>query len=46
MKAAEALPGIVGVILIWILNKTADVVDWVSQNLWTLVLGVGGLLYM
>ena len=45
MKAAEALPGIIGVIISWILNRTADVVGWVSQNLWALVVGVGGLLY-
>ena len=46
MKAAEALPGIIGVIASWILNKAADVVGWVSQNLWTLVVGIGRLLYM
>ena len=46
MKAAEALPGIIGVIISWVLNRAADVVGWVSQNLWTLVAGVGGLLYM
>ena len=34
MKAAEALPGINGVIHSWILNKATDVVGWVSQNLW------------
>ena len=45
MKAAEALPGIIGAILGWILNKAADVVAWVSQNLWAMVVGIGGLLY-
>ena len=45
MKAAEALPGIIGAIISWILNRTKDVVGWVSQNLWALVVGVGGLLY-
>ena len=45
VKAAEALPGIIGAIIIWILNKTVGVVYWVSQNLWALVLGIGGLLY-
>ena len=40
MKAAEALPGIIEVILSWILNKAADVVSW------ALVVGIGGLLYM
>ena len=45
MKAAEALPGIIGAIISWILNKVSDVVDWVSQYLWALVVGIGGLLY-
>ena len=45
MKATEALPGIIGMIISWILNRAADVVDWVSQNLWALVVGIGGLLY-
>ena len=38
MKAAEALPGIIGGIICWILNRAKDVVGWVSQNLWALVL--------
>ena len=46
MKAAEALPGIIGVIISWVLNRAADVVAWVSQNLWALVVGIGGVLYM
>ena len=37
MKAAEALPGIIGGIISWILNRAKDVVGWVSQNLWALV---------
>ena len=45
MKAAEALPGIIGVINGWVLNRAADVVGWVSQNLWALVVGIRGLLY-
>ena len=45
MKAAEALPGIIGGIISWILNKAKDVVGWVSQNLWALVVGIGGLIY-
>ena len=45
VKAAEALPGITGGIISWILNRVKDVVDWVSQNLWPLVVGVGGLIY-
>ena len=45
VKAAEALPGIIGAIISWILNRAAEVVGWVSQNLWVLVVGIGGLLY-
>ena len=45
IKAAEALPGIIGGIISWILNRAKDVVGWVSQNLWALVAGIGGLIY-
>ena len=45
MKAAEALPGITGAIISWILNRAKEVVGWVSQNLRALVVGIGGLLY-
>ena len=44
IKAAEALPGIIGGIMSWILNRAKDVVGWVSQNLWALVVGIGGLI--
>ena len=37
IKAAEALPGIIGGIISRILNRAKDVVGWVSQNLWALV---------
>ena len=46
MKAAEALPGIIVGIISWILNGAKDVVGWVSQNLWALVVDIGGLIYM
>ena len=46
MKATEALPGITGGIISWILNRAKDVVGWVSKNLWALVVGIGGLIYM
>ena len=46
MKAAEDLPGIIGGIISWILNRAKDIVGWVSQNLWALVVGIGGLIYM
>ena len=42
VKAAEALPGIIGAILSWILNRSADVVGWILQNLWALVVSIGG----
>ena len=45
IKAAEALPGIIGRIINWILNRAKDVVGWVLQNLWALVVGIGGLIY-
>ena len=45
IKAAEALPGIIGGIISWILNRAKDVVGWVSQNLWALAVGIGGLIY-
>ena len=45
IKAAEALPGIIGGIISWILNRAKDVVGWVSQNLWALVVGFEGLIY-
>ena len=45
IKAAEALPGIIGGIISWMLHRVKDVVGWVSQNLWALVVGIGGLIY-
>ena len=45
MKAAEALSGIIGGMVSWILNRAKDVVGWVSQNLWAVVVGIGGLIY-
>ena len=45
VKAAEALPGIICAIISWVLNRATDVVGWVSQNLWALVVGIRGLLY-
>ena len=45
MKATAALPGIIGGIISWMLNRAQDVVGWVSQNLWALVVGIGCLIY-
>ena len=46
VKAAEALPGIIGAIINWVLNRAKDVVGWVSQNIWALVVDIGGLIYI
>ena len=45
IKAAEALPGIIGGIISWILNRAKDVAGWVSQNLWALVVVIERLIY-
>ena len=45
IKAAEALPGIIGGIISWILNRAKDKVVCITQNLWALVVGIGGLIY-
>ena len=44
-KALALLPGIIGSILSWILNRAKEVVGWLSQNLWALITGVGVLIY-
>ena len=44
-KALASLPGIIGSILSWILNRAKEVVDWLSQNLWALITGVQVLIY-
>ena len=44
-KALASLPGIIGSILSWILNRAKEVVGWLPQNLWALITGVGVLIY-
>ena len=44
-KALASLPGIIGSILSWILNRAKEVIGWLSQNLWALMTGVGVLIY-
>ena len=44
-KALASLPGIIGSILSWILNRAKEVIGWLSQNLWALITGVGVLAY-
>ena len=43
--ALASLPGIIGSIISWILNRAKEVVGWLSQNLWALITGVGVLIY-
>ena len=43
-KALASLPGIISLILSWILNRAKEVVGWLSQNLWALITGVGVLI--
>ena len=45
VKAGAALPGIIGSIVAWLLNRAKEVVGWLSQNLWALITGVGVLIY-
>ena len=44
-KALASLPGIIGSILSWILNRAKEVIGWLSQNLWALITRVGVLIY-
>ena len=43
--ALASLPGIIGSIISWILNRAKEVVGWLSQNLWALITGIGVLIY-
>ena len=44
-KALASLPGIIGSIVSWILNRAKEVIGWLSQNLWALITGTGVLIY-
>ena len=44
-EALASLPGIIGLILSWILNRAKEAIGWLSQNLWALIIGVGVLIY-
>ena len=44
-KALASLPGIIDSIISWILNRSKEVVGWLSQNLWALITGVGVLIF-
>ena len=44
-KAAAALPGVIGLIVSWLLTATGKVVNWFGNNLWAVVALVAWLLY-
>ena len=44
-KALASLPRIIGAKLKWILNRAKEVIGWLLQNLWALIIGVGVLVY-
>ena len=44
-KVLASLPGIIGSIISWILNRAKEVIGWLLQNLWALITGVGVLIY-
>ena len=44
-KALASLPGIIGSIISWILNRAKEVIGWLSQNLWALITGIRVLIY-
>ena len=44
-KTLASLPGIIGSIISWILNRDNEVIGWLSQNIWALITGVGVLIY-
>ena len=43
LHSNKALPGILRVIVSWILNRAKEVVGWVMQNLWMLIITAVGL---
>ena len=45
-KALAALPGIIGAVVNFLLKSAASAVGFLAENLWALIVAVGGLLYM
>jgi hypothetical protein len=43
-KAAAALPGIIGSVVSWLLSLLSKTAGWLAENLWAVVVAVGGLL--
>ena len=44
-KVLVSLPGIIGSIISWILNRANEVIGWLSQNVWALITGIGVSIY-
>ena len=44
-KVGAALPGIVGSVVAWLLNRAKEVVGWISKNLWSLILLLVWMVY-
>ena len=44
--AVNSLPGIIGSIVSWLLNFLSKTATFVSHNLWAVVVGIGGLLFI
>ena len=44
-KALAALPGIIGAVVNFLLKSAASVVGFVAENIWTLIVAIGMLLY-
>ena len=40
-KAGAALPGIIGSIVSWILNRVKDVVGFIAKETWIFIVGIG-----
>jgi hypothetical protein len=44
VKAADALPGIIGSVVSWLIKTAAGVVGFMAENVWVFLVTVGGLL--
>ena len=45
LKAIDALPGIIGSIVSWLLSTLSKAVGWLANNIWALVVAAGLLMY-
>ena len=45
-KALAALPGIIGAVVNSLLKSAASAVGFLAENLWALIVAIGGLLYV